>query len=736
MASSTTTNSAAAWLFVGAILIGGVTAAYLYTREPEPTSSGEVAAIVDDGAVEEEAGAAPETGESADAKETETAALDPAETGETAPPRFDILRVEQDGSAVIAGTAPVGSMVFLLANGEEIASGTAGDGGDFAIVLDEPLAKGDYELTLQATGADGKSIVSKETGVVSVPEEGGELLAMVTEEGKASRVMQAPSEKIISQTETVVAQPQPTETPSASETASAEMKPEEKPAEEKTMETASLDPGTEAETAPTEETLKQQPVAADQEDGTTPVLVQAVDVDGGRMFIAGTGAPDRNVNIYLDEDYLGTTKVSSGGTFLLEADKSLDKGTYTIRADMLAENGSTVARRASVQLQHEVDTMTAQQGTSSDEKPVGLLETARAGLEAMEKTVEEKASEAITMAENAAKAVEETAVGAAESAASGIVAAEQAVEEKASETMAMAKDAAEAVEERAAGALESTASGLIAAEQAVEEKAAETMAMAKDAAEAVEERAAGAMESAASGIQAVEEAVENKAAEAMESAGAVAGAVEKEAAELMETAKTELEVIEGVVEEKAAETMAMAETAAEAVEEEAAEIMEAAKSELEVIEEVAEEKAAETMAMAKSAVEAVEKEAAELMGTEDKSTAGDTAAAVEQPSESQQTATLAERMEAEPSEDDATKMAAATGNSAAADETQAPVIKSGASVIIRRGDNLWRISRRMLGRGIQYTVIYEANRDQITDPNLIFPGQVFDVPGAQESDQG
>ncbi|MCB1417393.1 MAG: LysM peptidoglycan-binding domain-containing protein, partial [Nitratireductor sp.] len=36
------------------------------------------------------------------------------------------------------------------------------------------------------------------------------------------------------------------------------------------------------------------------------------------------------------------------------------------------------------------------------------------------------------------------------------------------------------------------------------------------------------------------------------------------------------------------------------------------------------------------------------------------------------------------------------------------------------------------GAGIRYTTIYEANREQITDPNLIFPGQVFDVPGGKE----
>ncbi|MEZ5919728.1 MAG: LysM peptidoglycan-binding domain-containing protein [Parvularculaceae bacterium] len=53
-------------------------------------------------------------------------------------------------------------------------------------------------------------------------------------------------------------------------------------------------------------------------------------------------------------------------------------------------------------------------------------------------------------------------------------------------------------------------------------------------------------------------------------------------------------------------------------------------------------------------------------------------------------------------------------------------------VVVQPGNSLWRIARRAYGRGIQYTIIYEANADQIRDPDLIYPGQVFDVPQAEE----
>ncbi|MCO6419989.1 LysM peptidoglycan-binding domain-containing protein, partial [Siccirubricoccus sp. KC 17139] len=50
--------------------------------------------------------------------------------------------------------------------------------------------------------------------------------------------------------------------------------------------------------------------------------------------------------------------------------------------------------------------------------------------------------------------------------------------------------------------------------------------------------------------------------------------------------------------------------------------------------------------------------------------------------------------------------------------------------VVQPGSNLWRIARRAYGRGVRYTVIYQANRDQIRDPRLIYPGQVFQVPEA------
>jgi nucleoid-associated protein YgaU len=52
----------------------------------------------------------------------------------------------------------------------------------------------------------------------------------------------------------------------------------------------------------------------------------------------------------------------------------------------------------------------------------------------------------------------------------------------------------------------------------------------------------------------------------------------------------------------------------------------------------------------------------------------------------------------------------------------------GRLVVVQPGNSLWRIARRTYGSGFRYTVIFAANRDQVTNPDLIYPGQVLHTP--------
>ncbi len=51
-------------------------------------------------------------------------------------------------------------------------------------------------------------------------------------------------------------------------------------------------------------------------------------------------------------------------------------------------------------------------------------------------------------------------------------------------------------------------------------------------------------------------------------------------------------------------------------------------------------------------------------------------------------------------------------------------------IAIQPGQDLWTIARHAYGLGIRYTVIYQANRQDIRNPDLIYPGQVFTLPAA------
>ena len=57
-------------------------------------------------------------------------------------------------------------------------------------------------------------------------------------------------------------------------------------------------------------------------------------------------------------------------------------------------------------------------------------------------------------------------------------------------------------------------------------------------------------------------------------------------------------------------------------------------------------------------------------------------------------------------------------------------MRPGSFVVVQPGNSLWRLARRTYGSGFSYTVIYDANKDQIGDPDLIFPGQIFALPKA------
>lgn len=72
----------------------------------------------------------------------------------------------------------------------------------------------------------------------------------------------------------------------------------------------------------------------------------------------------------------------------------------------------------------------------------------------------------------------------------------------------------------------------------------------------------------------------------------------------------------------------------------------------------------------------------------------------------------------------------ATNNTAKAVSTNRPAqtAPKARTYKVVSGDCLWNIAKRFYGNGSLYTKIFNANRNIIKNPNLIYPGQILNIP--------
>ena len=244
-------------------------------------------------------------------------------------PSFDVLRVEPDGSTVIAGSAEPNAKLEIV-DGEKVVTTTnVGPSGDFAAVLDNPLPPGDHELVLRATGKDGKAVNSEEVATVSVPKDNSsQVLAMVSKPGAASRIITAPSAKqgrvAAGEQDTSAADAQAKATDKPAATADA------KPQQNGTA-IASANPAAGAATPPA--------AKADQD-----VMVNAVEIENNHIFVAGTTKPNAKVRAYADEKLIGENVAGADGHFVVDGPMPLAVGDHKIRVDVLDGAGKVVVR--------------------------------------------------------------------------------------------------------------------------------------------------------------------------------------------------------------------------------------------------------------------------------------------------------------------------------------------------------------------------------------------------------
>ncbi|TDK37137.1 LysM peptidoglycan-binding domain-containing protein [Rhizobium deserti] len=247
-------------------------------------------------------------------------------------PSFDVLRVEPDGSTVIAGRASPHSTLEVTDGNSVVAKVDVGPSGDFAAVLDNPLPPGDHQLVLKATAKDGKSTTSEETATVSVPvnQKSGKLLAMVTTPGKASRLIATPTPTTAAagaDQSAAPAQAGPAVSPPAGSADIASAAPNVAAASSSAPTTT---PATGAGAAGA-------PAAA----GAAELQVTAVELEGSKIFIAGVSKRGTAVRGLADGKPIGQTQTGSDGHFVIEGTADLTIGDHRISVESL--NGASQA---------------------------------------------------------------------------------------------------------------------------------------------------------------------------------------------------------------------------------------------------------------------------------------------------------------------------------------------------------------------------------------------------------
>ncbi|MBB2686787.1 LysM peptidoglycan-binding domain-containing protein [Rhizobium sophoriradicis] len=278
-----------------------------------------------------------------------TGAPEPAAAAANAGPKlpaFDVLRVEPDGSTVIAGSAEPNGKVEVLDGEKVVTTADIGPSGDFAAVLDDPLPAGDHQLVLKVTGKDGKTTLSEEVATVSVPKDGNaaNLLAMVSKPGTASRIITAPT----GGTEVADASnpmAPPADTTAAGETAAAAAGAPAAPAVAP-GELALQTPGLPAAGGGTDG-APAVPGAAGTDKATAPdVMVNAVEIEGNKIFIAGTARANAKVLGYADDSLVGQDTAGPDGHFVIEGAATLSVGDHKIRVDVVDPTGKVIVRAA------------------------------------------------------------------------------------------------------------------------------------------------------------------------------------------------------------------------------------------------------------------------------------------------------------------------------------------------------------------------------------------------------
>lgn len=228
-------------------------------------------------------------------------------------PSFDVVRIDPNGDAVIAGRAEPGSTVTILDGGADLGIVPSDGRGEWVYLPTEPLTPGPHELKLKSELADGTILHGTGTVVLVVPKPGQDIAGREAEEEEP----QTPLVVLI-----------PDETPGAEVI---QAPPTDKP-DDSTTQAATADVPSTTATA--------EPDGVQSDDGA--LSVETIDYDpSGNISIAGKGPKSATVIAYLDNAPIGESAVDADGKWRINPNREVAPGVYTMRLDAVRDETVT-----------------------------------------------------------------------------------------------------------------------------------------------------------------------------------------------------------------------------------------------------------------------------------------------------------------------------------------------------------------------------------------------------------
>jgi nucleoid-associated protein YgaU len=252
-------------------------------------------------------------------------------------PTFDVVRVEKDGSVVMAGQAEPGATVMVHSGNAEIGRAVADENGEWILQQDEKLSSSEHAIELSAQSPGGeRTLFSKQRLALSLSDpRQGEPLVALTEEGKPTRILQMPTPEMLNDLA------------------------EANAGQNATIASVEDLPSANVVTGETRPAIgANAPAVTDFGAGQEQVVgfasVDYEDADQKSMvYVTGIGTPGARVAVYINNNFVGFAVADASGNWSFAENRQLEGGTHVLRADVLDKGGSSVLARAEVNFQRE-----------------------------------------------------------------------------------------------------------------------------------------------------------------------------------------------------------------------------------------------------------------------------------------------------------------------------------------------------------------------------------------------